>query len=400
MRFPPLALTVALGCFAYGAVAAPINLEVLDATIKDRKIADAEVMLQRNGEQTLVGHTDAQGRVQLNPSFATDDNSLLIIKKPGFSNLVVKCPCDGLTYAISPVMTNLDGMRIVLTWGEEPFDLDSHLAYPGNHIYFNQRQGTDAELDVDDVDSYGPETITLNKKRFGEGYVYAVQNYSNRTTPQGEELSHSQAKVFVYVGQSLVRTYNVPQGQGNLWTVFRLNPNGDFEDINRLDGVTLRTIEDMPNKLLPILSTGESLSAPATATASTQPEVQVDVAAAQALNRQGEKAYHQGDLVAAIQLYQQAIEQDGNYGQAYSNLGLAYHKQNNVPEAIWANRKAIALASGNNAPTVRASSYYNIARIYEKAGQNQEALQHYQLAKQQKANPVYDKAIERVQSLR
>lgn len=42
-----------------------------------------------------------------------------------------------MTYAISPVMTSLDGMRVVLSWGEKPFDLDSHLIFPGGHIYFD-----------------------------------------------------------------------------------------------------------------------------------------------------------------------------------------------------------------------------------------------------------------------
>jgi len=47
---------------------------------------------------------------------------------------------------------------------------------------------------------------------------------------------------------------------------------------------------------------------------------------------------------------------------------------------------------------VRASSYYNIARIYEAAGQHSDALTHYESAKREKANPVYDKAIERVRA--
>lgn len=68
-----------------------------------------------------------------------------------------------MTYAISPVMTNLDGMRVVLSWGEKPFDLDSHLIFPGGHIYFDSKEGTDANLDVDDTDSYGPETVTISK---------------------------------------------------------------------------------------------------------------------------------------------------------------------------------------------------------------------------------------------
>ena len=96
--------------------------------------------------------------------------------------------------------------------------------------------------------------------------------------------------------------------------------------------------------------------------------------------------------------FRQAIELDNSFGKAYGNLGLAYQKAGNTAESIWANRKAIALASGPTAATVRAGSYYNIARIYEAAGQFADALRHYQLAKEQKANPVYDKAIERVQN--
>ena len=103
-------------------------------------------------------------------------------------------------------------------------------------------------------------------------------------------------------------------------------------------------------------------------------------------------------LDQAIDFFRQAIELDNGFGKAYGNLGLAYQKAGNTAESIWANRKAIALATGTNAATVRAGAYYNIARIYEAAGQFPDALRHYQLAKEQKANPVYDTAIERVQN--
>ncbi len=46
-----------------------------------------------------------------------------------------------MTYAISPAMTSLDGMRVVLSWGEKPFDLDSHLIFSGGHIYFDSKEG-------------------------------------------------------------------------------------------------------------------------------------------------------------------------------------------------------------------------------------------------------------------
>lgn len=386
---PRAVLSLLFASTAALAQAEQLPIEVLSAVVKDQRIADAEVLVQKNGAQSVVGRTNAQGQVSLTTAFADDAASLLIIKKAGYSNLVAKCPCKGMTYAISPVMQSLDGMRVVLSWGQAPADLDSHIAYPGNHVFFGEKEGEQANLDVDDTDSYGPETITLQKKRFGETYVYAVHDFINSTTPSANALSASQAKVFVYVGQSLVRTYYVPQGQrGNLWTVFRITGNGDFQDINQLQGISGESAA-IGGILQPLQNEGQSIAS-VNATQTAQGD-------AKALNRQGETAYHAGQLDQAIDFYRQAIELDANYGQAYGNLGLAYQKAGRTAEAIWANRKAIALASGASAATVRAGSYYNIARIYEAAEQFDDALRHYHLAKEQKANPVYDKAILRVQ---
>ncbi|WP_198670228.1 tetratricopeptide repeat protein [Dyella sp. C9] len=363
-------------------------MQVLSATIKDQKIGGASIILQKNGTQSVNATTDAQGTASFDAGLLGDSNSLIIIKKDGYSNLVAKCPCTGLTYALSPVMQNLDGLRVVLTWGDTPKDLDSHIAYPGNHIYWRNRRGQDANLDVDDTNGFGPETVTLQFKYQGETYVYAVHDYTDQNQPATHALSTSQAKVFVYIGESLVRTYYVPQNQpGNLWTVFRITGDGEFQDINTLSGVQVD-----PEHVLDSL-TGFGNDQTHVVAANQAP---VDVTHARALNQSGEKAYHAGQLDQAITLYGQAIEQDPNYGQAYSNLGLAYQKAGRSAEAIWANRKAIALASGATAATVRASSYYNIGRMYEDAGQSANALESYQAAKREKANPVYDTAIERV----
>ncbi|PHN59914.1 hypothetical protein AO268_17760 [Pseudomonas sp. ICMP 8385] len=385
-----VASAMSLCAVAFSVQAEQLPIEVLSAVVKDQKIADAEVLLQRNGAQNVVGRTNAQGQVTLTSEVADGADNLLIIKKPGYSNLVVKCPCKGMTYAISPVMENLDGLRVVLTWGQSPSDLDSHMIFPGNNIYFNSKTGTDAELDVDDTDSYGPETITLQKKHYGESYVYAVHDFSNRTNTGSTALSESQAKVFVYMGQSLVRTYYVPANRtGNLWTVFRMTGSGDFQDINTFTGVLVEA-KDVLNEVKPLLNDNVAVDAVVVSSA-----VQGD---AKKLNLKGEAAYQAGNLDQAIDYFRQAIELDNAFGKAYGNLGLAYQKAGNTAESIWANRKAIALASGPTAATVRAGSYYNIARIYEAAGQFADALRHYQLAKEQKANPVYDKAIERVQN--
>ncbi|KAA5534910.1 tetratricopeptide repeat protein [Taibaiella lutea] len=376
-------LTSSLLLTTFLATAQQRTIQVLSATIKDKKIENAEVLLQKNGSQTVVGRTDLNGNVHINASFNDDNNATVIIKKAGYSTLVAKCPCDNLTYAISPTMQNLDGMRIVLSWGASPSDLDAHLAYGSNHIYWDHKEGSNANLDVDDINSYGPETITIEQKNNGQEYIFSIHDYSDRKNPNTMNLSNSQAKVFVYIGSSLVRTYYVPRNmQGNLWTVFKLNANGEMEDINTMNRINLDASE--VNNIM--LHPHDAITA----------TMNYDISNAESLNAEGENAYHRKDYQTAISYYNQAIQEDPNYGQAYGNLGLAYKKAGKNAEAIWANRKAITLARGSNANVVRAGSYYNIGRIYEDKSQFANALRMYQLAKINNANVVYDKAIQRM----
>jgi len=96
-------------------------------------------------------------------------------------------------------------------------------------------------------------TATVRKplpaeKHFGESYVYAVHDFTNIENPGSRQLSNSEAKVFVYMGQSLVRTYYVPKNRsGNLWTVFRMTGSGDFQDINTFSGVKVEA-KDVLNR--------------------------------------------------------------------------------------------------------------------------------------------------------
>ncbi len=137
-------------------------------------------------------------------------------------------------------MKNLDRMRVVRTWGAQPADLDLHVSYLDNHKSTSIiKDGDDANLDIDHTDRYGPETITVEQKYQGQAYVFAVHDFTHGSNPGSAALSMSQAKVFVYVGQSLVRSYNVPRQQGNLWTVFRINGEGEIQDINTMCGVNV-----------------------------------------------------------------------------------------------------------------------------------------------------------------
>lgn len=368
--------------FSKNVSAQNISVQVLSAVEKDKVISNAEVMIQRNGESSAKSLTNNQGRTTINSGFPDDSNTLLIIKKDNYSSLVVKCPCNDMTYALSPYMKNLDGMRIVLNWGKNPYDLDSHLTFPGNHIFFQHQIGSSSNLDVDDTDSYGPETITIENKRFGETYHYFVHDFSNKDNLNSNQLSASGAKVFVYVGQSLVKTYYIPKNKtGNVWNLFKINENGEIIDINT---VISKTTQDIG------INDGDN---------DVEEQVYVsneDKKRALQLNRKGDLAYQNKDVDAALELYKQAIEYYPTFGQAYGNLGLMYIKKGYKAEAIYANRKAITYASGNSINTTKASAYYNIAKIFESENDFEEALNYYKLAKELKENTVYDNAIIRV----
>ncbi len=79
--------------------------------------------------------------------------------------------------------TPTSGFNIKLTWGESPSDLDSHLLTPnGNEVDFTDKGSLTAlpfaKLDVDDVDSFGPEVVTISQLMQGK-YQYLVHNFSS-----------------------------------------------------------------------------------------------------------------------------------------------------------------------------------------------------------------------------
>jgi hypothetical protein len=141
------------------------------------------------------------------------------------------------TFNASLVPTSVGtGVSIVLTWGAQPSDLDSHLVGPNGsggrfHCYYGNRTPVPfVSLDVDDVTAFGPETITVAQVSgaFVAGtYNYYVHNYS--TTP---EFNVSSAVVTVFASGAQVAQYNVASATGSptldYWSVFgfTLTPSG------------------------------------------------------------------------------------------------------------------------------------------------------------------------------
>lgn len=347
------------------------KVQILSATTKDKVVAGAQVILQKDGMASVQGTTDADGRVSVPHAFgADDDNVKLIVKKDGFSSLVVNCPCDGLTYAISETNLQLDSFRVVLNWGATPRDLDLHARYGDSHILFSSKTGSDGFLDVDDTDGLGPETITIKKRHDGEKYIFAVHNYSAGGQHLTRDLSRSDAKVFVYVGQTLLRSYYIPKAQvGELWVVFSIDGDGAIRD---LDNVVDIAESEAVGPYLGQLARRADMGLP-------QRTSQANVVRATEYNRRGEVELAAGRFEPALDLFQRAVEVHRNFGLGYENLATTFEKLGRTAEASWAKKKAAELASlppavgfrvPNERATLTASSKLDDWKHYTFGGEN------------------------------
>lgn len=143
--------------------------------------------------------------------------------------------CSVDTIVISPELA-VGEMRIVLEWGDHPRDLDSYymdeygnaqVAYYDRE-YYNGDQLV-AELDVDDTDGYGPETITVYDP--SQTFTYCVRDYTNT----GDMFQRTDITVKVYIAgesQPIVYTPTYDEtNEGRVWTVFSC-VNGEIQFIN------------------------------------------------------------------------------------------------------------------------------------------------------------------------
>ncbi len=159
----------------------------------------------------------------------------------GSITIAVKVMSDTTIYNQNGTISNsvgldVNGMRIVLTWGSRPSDLDSHMTGTINgssfHVYYSRKNyGSYVGLDVDDVSAYGPETITIYD--MGDGiFKYYIYNFSGG----GDYvLSNSGATVKVYMDGETTPAYTfyVPYDAGRYWHVFTYNSiTGEFTIIN------------------------------------------------------------------------------------------------------------------------------------------------------------------------
>lgn len=142
---------------------------------------------------------------------------------------------SGEQFVISPELSG--EARIVLEWGAQPRDLDSYLSGSVKSendvwIYYGNRQEVidgevAAELDLDDVDGYGPETTTIYN--LDGVYRFTVVDFLATGT-----MAENGATVKVYLpGKDPVTiTLDSSSGVEDVWDVCVIN-HGELEILNR-----------------------------------------------------------------------------------------------------------------------------------------------------------------------
>src|SRR5437762_5436095 len=216
--------------------------------------ATVELRLGMNavsGAPLATTSSDALGQYQF--SSLSANTYTVLVNATGYTT-AVRTGIDGGGTAVSGQNVALSSVgsstevRIVLTWGISPSDLDSHLTGPTAdasrfHVYYPARGSLSgppwAALDIDDVTSYGPETITIVQQLFGV-YRYSFHDYTDLASTSSVALANSGARVDVYRGSTLISSFFPPPQDGTLWTVFELQGE-------QLTAVNTMTYESNPS---------------------------------------------------------------------------------------------------------------------------------------------------------
>jgi hypothetical protein len=144
-------------------------------------------------------------------------------------------------------LTGIGGYRIVLTWKQIPYDLDSYLATPPINdttwtIFYKSRgfftKNPFTVLDIDARNGFGPETITI-RRLFPGTYKYSIENVNASSNSNAVPLGGCGATVEVYSDTGFVQRFVVPETGGRLldwWHVFTIDgATGRITPVNVLD---------------------------------------------------------------------------------------------------------------------------------------------------------------------
>jgi len=221
-----------------------VRFELNDAQVKGRALEGVAVSVAAAGGGAAIasGRTAAGGRWTARLPAGTYEVSYRLEGYVPYTSGATEVREDGqlVTVSLSRLLEATESggheVRIILNWGSRPDqvrDADSHLACPcgarEGHVFYRSRTHEAAdhkvELDVDDTDWGGPETITLARPAPGT-YLYWVHDYSGPPA----RLGASDVVVRVVIGSQEAGEFRIFKGVARrAWRPFRaieVSPDG------------------------------------------------------------------------------------------------------------------------------------------------------------------------------
>lgn len=167
--------------------------------------------------------------------------------KGGHNSTVLDIPrslTQGEEYNVGDILLDAPLVQITLTWGQNPSDLDSHLTARLNdnttlHVYYSSKGSLSsapyANLDTDDVTSFGPEVTSISRLRQGT-YRYSVRHYTGTGT-----IETSGAEVNLVIPDVGIYRFTPPAGQPSgtdIWRIVDITVDsvGHVAAINPING--------------------------------------------------------------------------------------------------------------------------------------------------------------------
>jgi hypothetical protein len=231
-------------CAQPAAPAASARFELNDAQVKGRALEGVAISVApaAGGPEVASGRTGSDGRWTARLPPGTYQVRYRLDGYVPYTSGATEIREEGqlVTVSLSRLLEATESggreARIILNWGSRPDqvkDADSHLACPcgaaDRHVYYQARvheaAGHKVELDVDDTDWGGPETITLTRPAPGT-YLYWVHDYSGPPTTLGT----SDIVVRVVIGAEEAGEFRVFKGiTKRAWRPFKaieVGPDG------------------------------------------------------------------------------------------------------------------------------------------------------------------------------
>lgn len=237
-RMSARVLLAALAALApFPLAAAGVRFEVNDAHVKDKAVPGVTLLIATapGTDAALTARTDEDGIADVDLAPGTYWVSYVRSGYVPIGDSETEIRADGqvVTTTMSMLLEAEGGtarrrIRIVLNWGSRPTqvrDADAH-AYcvcgsSDAHVYFadmrHENLGHVVELDVDDREWGGPETVTLSDPEPGS-YPYWVHQYSR----DEETLGQSDVVVRVFLDNTMAGEFRIPPELAQrTWKPFR-----------------------------------------------------------------------------------------------------------------------------------------------------------------------------------